>query len=60
MSMYECFYLTMLLSAIALGVVTLVGAGLGKLSTKVWRNIFIILTVITALAMVGFIVTLRM
>lgn len=59
MSMYEGFYLAMLFSAIALGIVTLVASCLGKLSTKGWRNSLISLTVITAIAMVGFIVTLR-
>lgn len=55
--MYEYFYLAMLISASLLVLTTLVG-GISKRYRKGWGYIRQGLIVITAVAMIGFVVTL--
>ena len=56
--MYEYFYLAMLISASLLALMTLVRGVIGKRYRKVWGYIQQGLIVITAVAMIGFIVAL--
>lgn len=53
--MRNYFYVTLLIGAILLGIITIVS---GKRYTKTWRNIQVGFGVIIVVALIGFIVTL--
>ena len=57
--MYECFYLTMLISPILAGIISVVFAVIGKPLTKIWRYIMYGLMAITIVSFIGVAVTLR-
>lgn len=56
--MYQYFYLTALIAAALLGLMTIIATSIGKLHTKLWRNILIGLGVIAMGSMICFIVAL--
>ena len=56
--MYQFFYLTTLIAAILLGIVTIVVTSIGKLHVKFWRNILIGLATIAVVSVIGFVVAL--
>ena len=58
--MYKYFYITMLLSAILLGLITLVSSMIDRRPTKVWRCIYFSLVVIIVVMLIGFIITLTL
>ena len=58
--MYEIFYLTMLISVILAGIISLVTSIIGKRPTKIWRYITYGLMGISVVSMIGFVVTMSM
>lgn len=56
--MYECFYLTMLIGCILLGIVSFLFRPIGVKHPKVWWGIFNTLVVVVIVSAIGFIVTL--
>ena len=58
--MFNIFYLTMLISVILTGIISIVTSIIGKRPTKIWRYITYGLMGITVVSMIGFVVTVPM
>lgn len=56
--MYNYFYLTMLISIILVGIITIVSLIIGKRPNKIWRYITYGLMTITVVSLIGFLITL--
>ena len=58
--MFGIFYLTMLISVILTGIISIVTSIIGKRPTKTWRYITYVLMGITVVSMIGFVATTPM
>lgn len=58
--MYEIFYLTMLISVILTGIISIVTSIIGKRPTKIWRYTTYVLMGITVVSTICFVATTPM
>ena len=56
--MYQYFYLTTLIALILTGIISVTFAVIGKLITKIWRQIMYCLMALAVVSFIGFVVAL--